>query len=49
MNDTYKIARSTIEKVLEVLSDHWFSDDGEYNNDDVIEVEKEISEEIKFQ
>ena len=46
---TFNITKETIEKVLDVLSDHWFSDDGEYNNDDIMEADKALRAEVKAQ
>jgi len=31
-----------LDKIIYVLGDHWFSDDGEYNNDDIIELHEEL-------
>ncbi len=45
----YTITKETIEKVLDALSDHWFSEDGEYNNDSVIDAESDLRDEIKSQ
>lgn len=44
--DTVSLPREVVEKVQEALSSNWFSDiDGEsYNNDDIIEADKLLSE-----
>ena len=43
----YQIPATLIEKVLEALDNHWFSDCGEFNNDDVIEACRELEDYIK--
>lgn len=37
-----------LDKVRDILGDHWFSDDGEYNNnDDVVEISQNIDDYFK--
>lgn len=52
-NPYYVISRETLEKVLQVLGNHWFSSDssdyGERNNEDIIEVDELLQAEIKSQ
>ncbi len=44
-----EITTATLERVMLALSNHWFSEDGEYNNYDVIEAETLLKEEIAIQ
>lgn len=45
----YEITKNTLEKVLEALSNNWFSDDGEFNKDDIIEAQELLEHELKLQ
>jgi hypothetical protein len=50
--DKYVISRKLMERVLDVLQDNWFCDDGEgdeFNNDDVISCSHALEHEIYFQ
>ena len=46
---TFNITKETIEKVLDALADNWFSNDGQRNNDDIIEADKALRAEVKSQ
>ena len=43
------ITKETLEEVLDALSDHWFSEDGEHNNNDIIDAERVLKAEIESQ
>jgi hypothetical protein len=47
--DNYAISKATLSLVLEALSAHWFSSEGEYNNDDVIAADQALQAEIQAQ
>ena len=46
-HDSYTISSSTLKLVLEALSNHWFSDGGYTNNDEVITASKALESEIR--
>lgn len=39
---TYQITEELLNEILNVLAPYWFSDNGEYNNDDVIKLDAKI-------
>jgi len=43
----YIITEETFERLLKILNRYSTSEDGEYNNDDVIKIEEELLEEIE--
>lgn len=45
----YSIPKQILDKVTAILRDHWFSDGGERNNDEVISITTELEEIIKEQ
>ena len=45
----YQISKDTLDKVLDALRWHWFSEDGESNNDDVVEASRLLEDEIAKQ
>lgn len=45
----YTISKVCLDRVLKTLSDYWFSENGEYNNDDVIDAHKELTYEMENQ
>ncbi len=47
--DRYEISASTLEELFRVLGYYRFSEDGSYNNDDVIQIDRSLREEIKKQ
>lgn len=42
------IEEKLLEDVIGVMRIYWFSEDGEYNNDDIMDVTKELEEAIKI-
>lgn len=44
----YVISKETVAKVLEALDGHWFTEDGEHNNDDIIAADTALKKEVKF-
>ena len=45
----YIIDSDVMERLLEALSNNWFSDNGERNNDDIIEMQEELEKIIEEQ
>jgi hypothetical protein len=51
MTEYYKISKETIKKVQEALGNNYFTstEDGDYNNDDVIEADELLTKEVDNQ
>jgi hypothetical protein len=47
--EKYIITKNTLELVIEALSQCWFSEDGEYNNREVIDAQNLLESEIEDQ
>lgn len=45
----FYISNELLTMVSEALSNNWFSDGGEYSNDDIIEADKRLTDEINTQ
>lgn len=47
--ERYEVTAETLVKVIEALGEHWFSNGGYTNNDEVIAAQKELEAELNLQ
>ena len=39
--------REEVQNMIDILSTHWFSDDGEYNHEDIISLQQDLEKKLE--